>query len=238
MTGDDPDDIVDAGTAHEDDYGPMVIETADPRCPCVLLLDTSGSMEGERIEALTAGLAAFRKSLLEDDLASRRVEIAIVTFDDEARLVHDFEFAEELDPPEFEPKGLTHLGEGVELALQVIADRKAFYKSNGVDYFRPWLFLITDGLPAGEDPAQLATAIQRLAEAQRNQQVAFFSVGVAEADVEHLGAMLPEPKPMKLKGLAYEELFDWLSKSLAVVSGSRPGAQQDLPEINWGKVAV
>jgi uncharacterized protein with von Willebrand factor type A (vWA) domain len=35
----------------------------EPRCPCILLLDTSGSMQGERIQALSAGLQTLRDSL-------------------------------------------------------------------------------------------------------------------------------------------------------------------------------
>src|SRR5258708_22569905 len=55
-------------------------DNPDPRCPCVLLLDTSGSMEGVPIAALNEGLAAFQKDIKEDELAQRRTEIALVTF--------------------------------------------------------------------------------------------------------------------------------------------------------------
>jgi hypothetical protein len=34
---------------------------ADPRCACVLLLDTSGSMDGAPIKALNEGLKAFER---------------------------------------------------------------------------------------------------------------------------------------------------------------------------------
>ena len=48
-------------------------EDPKPRCPCVLLLDTSGSMSGEKIAALNAGLQTFRDDLLQDNLASKRM---------------------------------------------------------------------------------------------------------------------------------------------------------------------
>ena len=57
-------------------------ENPEPRCPCLLLLDTSGSMEGAPIEALHQGLRAFKNELADDASASRRVEVAVVTFDD------------------------------------------------------------------------------------------------------------------------------------------------------------
>jgi hypothetical protein len=59
------------------------IEFADnpePRCPCLLLLDTSGSMAGRPIEQLNAGLSTLHSELNADSLASKRVDLAIVTF--------------------------------------------------------------------------------------------------------------------------------------------------------------
>ena len=47
-------------------------ENPEPRCPCVLLLDTSSSMRGARIAALNEGLRAFRDDLMQDALALRR----------------------------------------------------------------------------------------------------------------------------------------------------------------------
>ena len=53
-------------------------ENPEPRCPCVLLLDTSGSMRGAPLDALNAGLEAFQQEIGRDTLASRRVEVAVV----------------------------------------------------------------------------------------------------------------------------------------------------------------
>src|SRR5438270_313852 len=55
-------------------------DNPEPRAPCVLLLDTSRSMEGERIAQLNEGLLALKEHLEADDLARKRVELAIVTF--------------------------------------------------------------------------------------------------------------------------------------------------------------
>ena len=57
-------------------------ENPEPRCPCLLLLDVSGSMAGEPIAELNAGLKAFRDELAADELAGKRVEVACMTFGD------------------------------------------------------------------------------------------------------------------------------------------------------------
>ena len=55
-------------------------ENPEPRVPCVLIVDTSTSMQGPRIDELNKGLQAYKQELLADPLASKRVEVAIVTF--------------------------------------------------------------------------------------------------------------------------------------------------------------
>jgi Uncharacterized protein encoded in toxicity protection region of plasmid R478, contains von Willebrand factor (vWF) domain len=44
-------------------------ENPEPRCPCVLLLDTSASMTGTPIQALNDGLEIFKDNLITDELA-------------------------------------------------------------------------------------------------------------------------------------------------------------------------
>ncbi len=55
-------------------------ENPEPRCPCILLLDVSRSMQGPPIQQLNEGLAVFRRHLAEDSLAMKRVEVAVITF--------------------------------------------------------------------------------------------------------------------------------------------------------------
>src|SRR5437016_11815004 len=55
-------------------------ENPENRCPVILVLDNSGSMGGNPIQELNAGLQIFRDELFADSLAAKRVEVAIVTF--------------------------------------------------------------------------------------------------------------------------------------------------------------
>ena len=89
------------------------VENPEPRCPCVLLLDTSGSMGGEKIAALNAGLQTFRDELLQDNLASKRVEVAIVAFDTTVRVEHEFAAAEHFQAPTLTAQGLTYFNSAV-----------------------------------------------------------------------------------------------------------------------------
>src|SRR5437660_9707447 len=95
-------------------------DNPEPRCPCVLLLDTSGSMNGKPIQALNEGLAAFREELLQDALARRRVEVAVVTFGGEVTVRQDFVTVDGFTPPGLEAGGLTPMGGVVQQGLEVI----------------------------------------------------------------------------------------------------------------------
>ena len=119
----------------------------EQRTACVLLLDVSGSMSGQPIAELNAGLQAYKDSLVADALAAKRVEVAIVTFGGQVQTVCDFTTVESFQPPHLVAGGDTPMGAAIQQGIEMLTRRKADYKTAGVPYTRPWLFLITDGGP-------------------------------------------------------------------------------------------
>jgi uncharacterized protein YegL len=216
---------------------PLDIEFAknpEPRCPVVLLLDTSGSMSGERIDELNAGLASFKQDVEKDATASLRVEVAIITFDSSVHIVQDFVTMDNFYPPQLTTSGTTSMGEGIKLALDEVESRKAIYKSNGIQYYQPWVFLITDGGPT--DSWQ--SAAQRVRQADADRKISFYTVAVQGADMNILGQIAPvNTPPLMLKGLQFQELFRWLSDSMKRVSTSKVGGgQSSLPAVTgWAQ---
>lgn len=210
-------------------------ENPEPRCPCILLLDTSGSMGGAPIEALNAGLQTFCEELNKDDLARKRVEVAIVSFDSQVKVIQDFVTADRFEAPILRAQGMTSMGTGIEQALDLIADRKFQYRNNGVTYYRPWVFLITDGEPQGESDDAVRRAVDRLRDDEMGKRVAFFAVGVENANMKRLSEISVRA-PLKLHGLNFREMFVWLSASMQRVSNSKPDEQVPLPPPGWGEV--
>ena len=215
---------------------PEFVDNPEPRVPVVLLLDTSGSMGGAPIAALNRGIEAFRQDVLQDATATLRIEVAVVSFGPDVKQVQDFKTIDHFEPLILTASGGTPMGEGINLAIDLLEGRKGMYKSNGIQYYQPWLFMVTDGAPNPTSPWRQAA--QRLQDAEDSRKLAFFAVGVEGADMPSLQKIATAKRPpLKLKGLDFSSMFIWLSQSMSRVSASKIGGEMvGLPPVGWGEV--
>lgn len=210
------------------------VENQENRCPVVLVLDTSGSMQGEPIRSLNEGIKTFQEDVMRDTQALLSVETAIVTFGKGGvQQLQEFVGIDQFTTPSLSAGDVTPMGAAIELALDMVEDRKKVYKSHGIQYYRPWIFLITDGAPTD----QWQTAAQRVKQAEAENRVLFFGVGVEGADMHKLRQITTTP-PVLLNGLDFRDLFKWLSSSMKRVSSSKVGEAIALPPMNWGQITT
>ncbi|PQJ96593.1 vWA domain-containing protein [Chromatium okenii] len=197
-------------------------DNPEPRCPCLLLLDVSGSMRGKPLVELNAGLTTFKDELAADALAMKRVEIGIVTFGP-VQIALPFQGAAMFHPPTLTAQGDTPMGSAIKQGLDMVRQRKEEYRVNGISYYRPWVFLITDGGPTDE----WQSAALAVREGEVSKSFAFFAIGVEGANMSIL-KQISAREPLRLDGLRFRDLFSWLSSSLRSVSQSTPGMEVPL----------
>ncbi len=211
-----------------------LIENPSPRCPCMVILDTSGSMNGAPIQQLNEGLQYFIESLKQDEVAACSVEAGVITAGDSVTEQLPFTSVLNLEQvSRFSASGLTPLGRATELALQRLEQRKTEYRKNGVAYYQPWLVIISDGAPT--DAYQHAASQAHSLSAQR--KLVCLPVGVQGADLNVLGEFSHRGAKM-LDGLKFHEFFDWLSASMSRVSASAStSASVQLPSMDgWASI--
>ncbi len=206
-------------------------DNPEPRCPCVLLLDVSGSMAGEPIRQLNDGVATFKQELLQDPLATKRVEVGIVTFGP-VNVEQNFCTVPNFYPSQLTTQGDTPMGQAIMKGIEMVTRRKQEYKQHGISYYKPWIILITDGAPT--DTWSQAAMMVKEGEAGKN--FAFFAIGVEGANLDTL-AQISVRAPLKLRGLMFKEFFLWLSASMKMVSGKNPNSNINLlPPTGWSEL--
>jgi uncharacterized protein YegL len=197
----------------------------DQKCPVVLLLDTSGSMAGMPIEELNKALVQIKEDILNDTMLSNRLELGIVAFDDDARVERPIDLiSPDTDLPILNIGGVTNLVSGMNKAIELVTDRKNFYKSNGEQYYRPFIVLFTDGAPTNtpEEIEELDQNIQKLSDEKR---FIFLPFGVDGADMQLLAKLAAQSADERLKNIGtafamkdvskFTEVFQFVSASIS-----------------------
>lgn len=239
----------------KNDFYSESAENYEQKCLCVLVLDVSGSMleivdhtntksTGEtvymdgkkynvvtggisKIDLVNEGLRSFYNEICEDETTSQRLELSIITFNDSVQVLQEPALPDNVTIPELQCGGETALADAVNEAIDKVEARKKWYKETGQPYYRPWIILMTDGVPnRDQDIDGLAARIKHDTAAKK---YAFLPVGVEGADMEILQRISGNGmSAVKLKGMRFAQFFRWLSASMGTVTKAEEGQSIDL----------
>lgn len=208
--------------------GGGIAAPGEPHMACVLLLDTSGSMCGAPIASLNKAINDFKEQTSMDELAQKRVDIAIIEFNDTARVVQDFTPLSQMQPVTLSATGCTAMGEGINLAIDKVKERNRFYNDMGTPCFKPWIFMITDGAPTDD----ISAARQRILDEESkgtHGKLKFWAVGVPGYSKDVLTSLTK--RCIALDEANFKGIFDWLSESMVTISVSRVGENPALSNL-------
>jgi uncharacterized protein YegL len=212
-------------------------ENFEQKCLCVLVLDTSGSMVGEPIQELNKGIEQFYFQVMKDETAAERLEVCLITFESKVKCIQEPALLRNFKMPTLEAQGSTQLVNGVKEAILKVQNRKNWYRKTGQPYYRPFIFLITDGEPDADQ--NLEELMFEVNEGVNERKFLFFPIGVQEANMEKLKSIAhPSAPPMRLRGLKFVEFFQWLSNSVGIITKSKADDLIHLPDTTaWGQIA-
>jgi uncharacterized protein YegL len=168
--------------------------------------------------------------LVEDEVAAMRAEPGLITFGrGGVKVVQEFTTVDKFSPPTLQSGGLTPMGEAIERGIAMVEKRKQEYKDNTIEYYRPWIFLLTDGGPTDD----WKPAMQQVRYGEKNRKFLFWAVGTRSANFVRLREISVR-EPMMLKEANFREMFQWLSDSVKQVSQSKMGEDAPLGAVTWG----
>jgi uncharacterized protein YegL len=117
------------------------------RLPVYLLIDTSGSMSGEPIEAVKNGLQLLHSSLRKDPQAMETAFISVITFNSSASQIIPLTEVASFKPPSVTASGGTSLGAALNLVVDSAAKEVNKGTADEKGDWKPLVFLMTDGMP-------------------------------------------------------------------------------------------
>ena len=190
----------------------LLEEPIEPHLAFVLLLDTSGSMAGDAIESLNKGVNDFITQTARDEKICCRIDLAIIEFNDTARVVQDFAPIRHAEPVKLTAGVCTAMGQAINMAIDKLKQRNKVYAALGTPVYQPWIVMITDGAPTDD----ISLARQRINEEETkgtHGKLKFWALGVRGYHKETLQSLTK--RCLELDGFDFGGFFDWMERALS-----------------------
>jgi len=197
------------------------------RLPVYLLLDTSGSMSGEPIEALKNGVQVMISSLRQNPQAIETAFISVITFDSKAQQIIPLTDLSTFQMVDIKASGVTALGDGLEVLSKAIDREVARTTAETKGDWKPLVFIMTDGLPTDD--------WQRgLAEFKKRKTGIVVACGAGSgADSNTLKAITDNVVRLDTAdSQSISKFFQWVTASIGVSSTKVEDTGKELTGIN------
>lgn len=207
------------------------------RLPVYLLLDTSGSMHGEAIEAVKNGVQLLVSTLRQDPYALETAYLSIISFASTARQLVPLTELAAFQVPDIQASGTTQLGEALSLLANRIEQEVSKTTADTKGDWKPLIFMMTDGAPTDD----WTKGLQRLKQVKTGVIVACAAGhGSDLAVLKQITEVVVELSTADTA--AIKAFFKWVSASISTGSQKVDAGQKEVtglddlppppPEIN------
>lgn len=185
------------------------------RLPVYLVIDTSGSMSGEKIEAVRTGIKSLLMDLRGDPQAIETAWLSVIAFSSDARQVTPLSELMLFKEPTLEAQGQTALGEALALLQKSIEKEVAKSSETRKGDWKPLIFLLTDGMPT-DSWEKSADALKK----SRPGNMIACAIG-SDADETVLKRITETVVRMEdVQPDTFKAFFKWVSSSIKITSQS------------------
>jgi uncharacterized protein YegL len=115
-------------------------------------------------------------------------DIAIVSFNGSVELTQDLTKVAYKKRLELSDGDLSRMASAIHFAIDLVEERIKDYRDAEIEYYKPWIVLITDGVFT-DGRRELSEALSRVDHAVLSHQLLFFRVGVEGTDMTKLGQL-------------------------------------------------
>lgn len=208
-------------------------QNAAPRLPVCFCIDSSYSMINNGMSDINNGMVNFIKETQKDIYAVDSVELCIVSFGGNGiKIECEFSPLKDIEYEPLIPQGTTPLGDAIKFALEKIDSKLEAYELYGLENYRPWLIIISDGKADDNSYKSVAKIIR---ERQEKNQLKVLAIALGNEETS-LSEFTLDSKIYRLdvlKSTKIKKFFSWLSKSMSVQSKSAAFEDEDLPTDEW-----
>lgn len=195
-----------------------------------ICIDTSGSMRGEPIEAVNAGLRALMSSLRQNPYALESVHLSIITFDSQIKTVLPITPLEQIVLPEIicPESGATFLGAALEHIVEAVQRDRIVGSAQQKGDWRPILIVLTDGKPT--DLLVFSETVAKIKQLGFGNIVA--CAAYPKADASYLKQLSNHVVSLDtMDAVSFAQFFQWVSSAVSKssVSVGSPSQSTELP---------
>ena len=174
--------------------------------------------EKTRIDELNEAFSKFIITMKSNDEVAASADIAIITFGGQAKILKTFTPVTKFETPDLEVnlRSLTPIGEAIQVGLKLLEARKGEYKKRGMEYYQPWIVVLTDGEPEGENAiTEMNKAISQVVELESQNKLVVFNIGIGnDVNLDIIQKLSKKrEKPISVDETNLDEVFEFLGKS-------------------------